>query len=292
MENKFAEKELDAIKLYNIFSSHIVKKIIVFLLFSLLLFVIIGLFLILFLADETNRFDAKKDVVDEMKLEMLRLQSNLDEHIIYYQMEKDRVNELEAAIGIKPYEEKITADDIKINYLLLSLAQKQMILDVIPNGEVIKHHRGVSDGFGNRIHPISKTEVFHKGVDFRADLKTPVYSAANGVVEFAGANGGFGFLVAIKHGFGFKTYYAHLDQKPVVRVGQAIKKGEHIANSGNSGLSTGPHLHYEVKYLGVSLDPMNFIKWNISNFDTVFVKEKKVQWDQVINLVIKSNIKK
>ncbi len=115
--------------------------------------------------------------------------------------------------------------------------------------------RGViSSGFGLRYHPIYKVIRHHEGVDISAPRGTPVYAAADGIVKFTGNNGGYGKMIKIDHKYGFQTRYGHLS-KIVVRRGQRVKRGEKIGEVGNSGLSTAPHLHYEVLMRGKHLDP-------------------------------------
>ena len=101
--------------------------------------------------------------------------------------------------------------------------------------------------------------TFHKGMDFSCDKKTPIYATADGVVESAKWMSGYGYTVIIDHGYGYKTLYAHLlDKKFLVKKGQKVVRGEQIALSGNSGKSTGPHLHYEVIVKGNHVNPINY----------------------------------
>lgn len=116
----------------------------------------------------------------------------------------------------------------------------------------------ISSGFGYRIHPIYKVLRMHEGIDFTAPRGTDVYATANGVVEFASPSAsGYGNEIVIDHGFGYKSRYAHLNGFNV-RKGQTVKRGELIGYIGNTGLSTAPHLHYEIEKDGIKLDPINF----------------------------------
>ncbi len=112
----------------------------------------------------------------------------------------------------------------------------------------------ISSPFGPRIHPIYSIPSFHTGIDIAVAEGTPVRAAAGGIVTFSGWQEGFGLLVVIDHGNGYETYYGHLS-KLLVSSGQSVSAGETIALSGNTGLSTGPHLHFEVRYLGSPVDP-------------------------------------
>ena len=114
-------------------------------------------------------------------------------------------------------------------------------------------------GFGYRKHPISGHTTLHTGVDFACGIGTPIYATADGVVKEAHRNGhGYGIVVNLNHGNGFETKYAHLS-KAMVKEGQQIKRGQLIAYSGNTGRSTGPHLHYELIKDGVKVDPADYI---------------------------------
>lgn len=116
-----------------------------------------------------------------------------------------------------------------------------------------------ASGYGYRIDPVYKVRKFHKGMDFSCDKRTPVYATADGTVESAKWMSGYGYTVVIDHGYGYKTLYAHLlDKKFLVKRGQKVVRGEQIALSGNSGKSTGPHLHYEVINKGKHENPINY----------------------------------
>jgi murein DD-endopeptidase MepM/ murein hydrolase activator NlpD len=118
----------------------------------------------------------------------------------------------------------------------------------------------IISGFGMRIHPVLRYKRMHEGIDFRADIATDVYATGNGVIKFAGRNGTFGNLIEIDHGFGFVTRYAHLSSfVNNLKVGQEVKRGELIGFTGNSGLTEGPHLHYEVLVNNRPIDPLNYL---------------------------------
>ncbi len=113
--------------------------------------------------------------------------------------------------------------------------------------------------FGLRKHPILKTFKFHRGVDIANLKNTEILAAADGKVEFAGSDGGYGNTVILNHGNGFETIYGHADDL-LVKVGESISKGQLIASMGSTGLSTGNHLHYEIKFSGEPIDPTLFVK--------------------------------
>ena len=118
--------------------------------------------------------------------------------------------------------------------------------------------------FGARFHPVRQTIIFHEGVDLAGPAGQPVYATGDGVVESTQINfSGYGNVIIIDHGFGYKTRYAHLKEIKVT-AGQVVIRGDKIGTLGNSGLSTGPHLHYEVIYRGVQINPWNYLNPDIS----------------------------
>ena len=115
----------------------------------------------------------------------------------------------------------------------------------------------LSSNFGMRKHPISGYNKLHKGVDFAAPIGTPVYAGGNGVVEFVGRNGGYGKYIRIRHNNEYKTAYAHLSgYNKKIYKGARVNQGEIIGFVGNTGNSTGPHLHYEIIYQNKQINPM------------------------------------
>ena len=120
-----------------------------------------------------------------------------------------------------------------------------------------KDLKRMASGYGYRIHPIYQTRIFHEGMDFSCDIGTPVYATADGVIKKARWERGYGYLVTIDHGYGYETRYAHLKSFKV-RAGQKVVRGEIIALSGNSGQSSGPHVHYEVLQKGRPVNPANY----------------------------------
>lgn len=116
----------------------------------------------------------------------------------------------------------------------------------------------ISDGYGRRKDPITGRSAFHRGLDLSGRRGTPIIAPADGVVVFAARSGGMGRMVRISHGFGYTTVYGHLN-KILVEPGQDVRRGEQIGELGNTGRSTGPHLHYEVYVDGKSANPLYYI---------------------------------
>lgn len=137
-----------------------------------------------------------------------------------------------------------------------SLSERQSLLNAIPN---IKPARGwLTSRFGNRMNPFTGKSTLHAGLDIAAAPGSPVYAPADGVVIFASYDESYGKLVSIDHGYGYTTRFGHNSQV-YVHVGQRVNKWDVIAAVGNTGRSTGPHLHYEIRLNGQAVNPENFI---------------------------------
>ncbi|ANJ66479.1 hypothetical protein A9404_02975 [Halothiobacillus diazotrophicus] len=179
-------------------------------------------------------------------------------------------------------EPKIT-DPISFKSVKLDSDMKAIMRNMIPSGFPVQDFRW-SDSFGWRIHPITHKREFHKGQDLAAPTGTPVYAPADGVVAYSGYEKGYGNLIEIDHGFGFTTRYGHLS-KMLVSKGQVVTKGTKIATIGDTGLSTGPHLHFEVRFLGEPLNPTPFMRWTRHDFNYVMTREKQVPWGSLAEML-------
>lgn len=118
-------------------------------------------------------------------------------------------------------------------------------------------YTGISSPYGNRFHPVLKRYIFHSGVDLKAKF-IPAYAAKEGVVTFAGFMNGYGKIIIIRHERGYETRYAHLD-KIGVKSGDRVRQGELIGKTGQSGRVTGPHLHFELRVNGKTVNPMRYV---------------------------------
>ena len=132
------------------------------------------------------------------------------------------------------------------------------VLRALPLSLPVEYYRTTSR-FGPRIDPVNKKRSMHDGLDMAGAMRSPVYSPASGTVIYSGVKGGYGNFVEVDHGYGIVTRYAHLN-KILVEVGDVVGHRQRIALLGNSGRSTGPHLHYEVRFDGRPMDPLKFIK--------------------------------
>ncbi len=135
-------------------------------------------------------------------------------------------------------------------------------------------------GFGYRLHPILHVKKMHTGLDFRAPVGTPVYATADGKVEHSGRRGnGYGIHINIDHGYGYASKYAHLSRS-LVAEGQKIQRGDLIGYSGNTGLSKGPHLHYEISKNGKKIDPVDFFYSDLAPEQFVEFKKQSQQFNE------------
>ena len=185
--------------------------------------------------------------------------------------------------GTNRYDELLKMDNVELlleTTQKLDLLEKQLYMQIKSFDELVKldaeseerlRHipaiqpianrdlKRMASGYGYRVDPVYNVRTFHKGMDFTCEKGTPVHATADGVVESAKWQRGYGYTVVIDHGYGYKTLYAHLlDKNFMVKKGQKVVRGEQIAKSGNSGKSTGPHLHYEVIVKGVHENPVNY----------------------------------
>lgn len=285
MKNKFIITITDINGSKNYLLHQLIKKIVVYIVLIAVVSFFIGLAYISYLENKTDSLKQKCDELTKIKNELFLENEKMQEKLAASSEEfaaiEDKIALLEDQLGLNT-DNNITMES-RLETLILTSSQQQLMFSMIPNGEVIKSN-GISAEFGWRSHPILNKKEFHQGVDLRADIGTPIYAPADGVIEFAGYNNsGFGYLVIIEHNFGFKTRFAHMSRKDVVKEGEFVKKGDLIGYSGNTGLSTGPHLHYEIRFIQRPLDPINFIKWNSKNYEEIFNKEQRISWQSLVN---------
>jgi hypothetical protein len=155
---------------------------------------------------------------------------------------------------------KVVIQSKSYDELTKMAVSKEKMLASIPAIQPIanKDLERTASGWGYRIHPIYKIKKFHYGIDFTAPTGTEIYVTGDGVVEqIESSHRGYGNSVIVNHGFGIKTLYAHMDRFNI-KQGQKVKRGDVIGFVGNSGLSTAPHLHYEVLRTGEKVNPINY----------------------------------
>lgn len=276
--------DVSSTKSYNV--NKIIKKVFFWIILIVITIVTISFFLISELNQNVESLSSERA--------SLRKQNNL-----YSQQIKSKIQYIdELGSQLKSIEEIIGINQDDTTSLIqratlakLTSAQKTYMLQTIPNGSPLKK-TNVTAKFGWRIHPITNKKKFHNGIDLKAARRTDVFATADGVVRYVQDKnkGDFGRMIIISHNFGFETLFAHM-RFTNVKVGDVIKKGQLIAKSGNSGLSSGPHLHYEVRYASKVLNPKNFIVWNMKNYEEIFEKQRRVPWEFLVKMISKQHTK-
>lgn len=199
-----------------------------------------------------------------------------------------RVFDVESVLGLADEELMLDENNLaleeRIDAAAIDSAVRATMFRLIPNDSPITYQR-ISSSYGTRINPISGKKHVHTGIDLTCKRGEEVLAPADGVVETVRpGNRGYGNYLTLRHSFGFMSSYAHL-KKFKVKSGEFVSKGDVIAQCGNSGNSTGPHLHYEVRFLGRALNPQYLMDWTPENFNYVFEKENKVKWGPLVQLI-------
>ncbi len=194
-----------------------------------------------------------------------------------------QLEEIEDIIGID--KEDDTSLIQRATLAKLTSSEKIYMLQTIPSECPLKECTPTSK-YGWRTHPITHKKQYHNGLDLRAARRSDVRATADGVVRYIQDKneGTLGRVVIISHNFGFETAYGHL-RFVDVKAGDVVHKGQVIARSGNSGRSNGPHLHYEIRHANKILDPTAFTKWNLKNYEEIFEKQRRVEWESLIKLI-------
>ena len=258
----------------------IIKKIILWVILTILIVFSISFFTISKLSQSVNDLSTEKDKLrNENNLYSKQIESKIDQ----ISELGSQLKEIEDIIGINKEDDASLIQ--RATLAKLTSSEKVFMLQTIPSGCPLSTCTTTSD-FGWRTHPTIKKRQHHNGIDLRAARRTPVKATADGVVRYIQDknNGTFGRVVIVSHNYGFETIYGHL-RFVDVKAGDVIKKGQVIARSGNSGRSNGPHLHYEIKHANKVLDPKAFIKWNMKNYEEIFEKQRRVEWESLIKLI-------
>lgn len=165
-----------------------------------------------------------------------------------------RIDDVEIILGLQTGDGDALPLEQRVDSAAISSAVRGTLFRLLPNGSPTPGIR-MSSGFGTRIHPVTGKRKRHRGLDFAANTGTPIYAPADGVIEVTRpSNKGSGNFLKLNHSLGFATTYSHMSKFNVKR-GKFVRKGDLIGWSGNTGLSTGPHLHYEIRFLGRALNP-------------------------------------
>lgn len=287
LKNKFTITISDINGSRHFYLNQIIKKIVLYIIAFVFLFLISSGFYIKYLDSKVDALDGKREELLKKSKELetlnMTMQQSLDEKAAQYAVIEDKIASFEEALGLEN-ENNLTIS-ARLENLNLTNDQQQGILNQIPNGWPITN-KGVTGKFGWREHPILKRKEFHPGIDLAASIGTPIYAPASGVVEFSGySNNGYGYNVILLHNFGFKSVFAHMTRKDVVKAGNFVNKGDLIGYTGNTGLSTGPHLHYEVRFINKTLEPLYFLNLKRKNMNEFFNQERRVPWQSLIKAV-------
>lgn len=170
------------------------------------------------------------------------------------------LSEADLQKGIAELMDQIEFNTEYLSDLEAKLLQQSVLKNTLPNSSPVAAAFN-SSSFGWRLDPFNGHKAFHEGLDFTASTGAPIYAAAGGIVSSAEQTPDYGKIVRIDHGSGLETRYAHAS-KLLVSTGERVAKGQKIAEVGNTGRSTGPHLHYEIRLDGNPLDPRKYLKAN------------------------------
>ncbi len=216
----------------------------------------------------------------EQKIQHLKIEIAQKEH--YYQNIKENIQQMQELVGLKKDNK---TENIEAVLKKCTPVIKKIVLSSLPTGYPCKSRR-ITSSFGYRMHPIYHQRRFHHGIDFGGHLGIPIHATAAGIVEFAGfTKGGYGNLVILDHDFGFQTLYGHMLKNLQVKKGDFVAKGDVIGYLGNTGVSTGPHLHYEIKYIRNILNPASFLKADIKDFKNLLLKQDRISWQPLIHAI-------
>ncbi len=318
MKNRFiiTISDIHGSKQYSV--HEIIKKVIFF---AVMTFVLIGIATFLYiqflnnsvesLKVETNQFrekvlklraesDILKSENDTLNLLKEKLLKHIEDNRDTLASMNEQLREVEEIIGIGPdmnasfddrveqariHEEKKKQEIVEnlhdaLQKEKVTAIQKTLLLNSIPNGKPL-HYKRIASNFGYRIHPVTHKKSFHAGLDLPAKHGTPIYAPASGVVVYAAKKGAYGNFMLITHSYGFKTAYGHLSRF-AVKSGEYVTKGQKIAYVGSTGRSTGPHLHYEIRYLTKWLDPKKFMFLDLDNINEISDKITQVNWNSIL----------
>ena len=198
----------------------------------------------------------------------LSVRQGAQRKIDYYEQIAQMTNsELAADLALKVdlLEKEIYVQAKSYDEVAQMAKEQEIRMENIPAIQPVmnKDLKRVASGYGMRIDPVYHVRKFHQGMDFTAPTGTEVFATGNAKVDFAGWKQGYGNTVILDHGYGYKTLYAHL-YKILVRKGQKVRRSDIIALVGNTGKSTGPHLHYEVRLNNKPVDPRNYYFYDLS----------------------------
>lgn len=198
----------------------------------------------------------------------LNIRQGTQRKISYYEeIARMTNNQLSADLSLKVdiLEKEIYVQTKSYDDIIEMAKQQEIRMENIPAIQPVlnKDLTRVASGYGMRVDPVYHVRKFHQGMDFTAPTGTEVFATGNAKVKFSGWKQGYGNTIILDHGFGYETVYAHL-YKSLVRKGQKVRRSDIIGLVGNTGKSTGPHLHYEVRLNDRPVDPRNYYFYDLS----------------------------
>lgn len=240
------------------------------------------------LRDDNEQLRSRLAELDQRLYVALDVMDNLaerDNNFYRVMMQADPISDAQRYAGLDPSEPDVVMNSLNDAALVANVSRKMSVLEQsiytqigsfeqlrelafqrkdrlahVPSIQPVadKDLRQMASGYGRRVDPVYGTVRYHEGMDFSAPVGTPVYATGDGVVKSAGRSmSGYGNLIELDHGFNYTTRFAHLSEI-LVTPGQQVKRGDLIGKVGNTGKSTGPHLHYEVRLKGVPQNPVNY----------------------------------
>ncbi len=282
--------DIHSTRSYNV--HQFVKKFLLILILSVLLLLGASFWFISTLKEDIQEVKREKEI--ELKILAQKEEKLLEQNKLYSKQIEDKAKDVEELSSkldeiheIIGTNDSSTKEEINKKTLeAIDLKKKKYTLQIIPNGSPFKIEYRVSSNFGYRTNPITKRRQFHRGLDMSVPMKTPIRATADGIVTRVQPKniGDYGRVVSISHNLGFSTTFAHMN-KTLVKIGDVVRKGQIIGLSGNSGRSSGPHVHYEVRFANKVLNPKSFISWDLENYDSIFKKERRVPWESLVKLI-------
>lgn len=245
------------------------------------------------LKQENDRLVAELEILNrrlDASLEVMEDIAARDNNFYRVMMQAERISDAQRYAGIESqkrynnFSSMSDAELIKTLSTKMNMLERQMYIQInsfdllrdlagqqkdrlahIPAIQPIsdKHLKQMASGYGYRIDPVYGTSKFHEGMDFASATGTPVYATGDAKVTTAGWHSGYGKVIVLDHGYHYTTRYAHLSEI-LVRPGQQVKRGDLIGKVGNTGKSTGSHLHYEVRYNDIPQNPVNYYFYDIT----------------------------
>jgi len=220
-----------------------------------------------------NSVDKKKQEIEELKQLREQEVQNCIEQARYYtqQIQELEVSRSSLDAAIKKDERTKEQYERDEDELIKESKQLEQLIKNLESQSNLKFggkmvwpmptNKKISSTLGNRLHPIYKVWKMHTGIDIGSKLNEGIVAAADGVVIFAGTRSGYGNCIIIDHGSGITTLYAHINNRGIlVKTGQSVRAGQKIANAGQTGVATGPHLHFEVRKNGTPQNPLEYVK--------------------------------